>query len=195
MWWISAGSEGKEFAWNEGDPVSSPKLGRSPREGNGNPLQYSWLGISLDRAVWQAKSMRSQRVGPDWATKSRSSKMAPNNSISVIHALRLTSPSMDCTEWMTYSKSDRAHFQNKLEKDSDFQLSLSNSLTLEKANRHVMRQTCGVHRSPGWGLAELGCRTQMRIHIDCSLPADLMLTLWKTLSESPHTTCTYNFHP
>ena len=27
-------------------------LGRYPREGNGNPLQYSWLENSLDRGAW-----------------------------------------------------------------------------------------------------------------------------------------------
>ena len=31
-----------------------PGLGRSPGEGNGNPLQYSCLGNSMDRAAWQA---------------------------------------------------------------------------------------------------------------------------------------------
>ena len=35
------GSDGKESAYNAGDPGSIPKLGRSPGEGNGNPLQYS----------------------------------------------------------------------------------------------------------------------------------------------------------
>ena len=36
-------SEGKASAWNVGDPGSIPELGRSPGEGNGNPLQYSCL--------------------------------------------------------------------------------------------------------------------------------------------------------
>ena len=31
-----------------------PGLGRSPRVGNGNPLQYSCLENSMDRGVWQA---------------------------------------------------------------------------------------------------------------------------------------------
>ena len=31
-----------------------PGLGRSPRGGNGNPLQYSCLENSMDRAAWQA---------------------------------------------------------------------------------------------------------------------------------------------
>ena len=30
------------------------KLGRSPGEANGNPLQYSCLGNTMDRGAWQA---------------------------------------------------------------------------------------------------------------------------------------------
>ena len=37
------GSDGKASAYNAGDPGSIPGLGRSPGEGNGNPLQYSCL--------------------------------------------------------------------------------------------------------------------------------------------------------
>ena len=37
------GSESKESAFNAGDQGSIPGLGRSPGEGNGNPLQYSCL--------------------------------------------------------------------------------------------------------------------------------------------------------
>ena len=43
------GSDGKESACNEGDPGSNPGSGRSPGEGNGNPLQYSCLENSMDR--------------------------------------------------------------------------------------------------------------------------------------------------
>ena len=39
---------------NVGDLGSIPGLGRSPGEGNGNPLQYSCLEISMDRGAWQA---------------------------------------------------------------------------------------------------------------------------------------------
>ena len=42
------GSEVKASAWNAGDPGSIPGLGRSPGEGNGNPLQYSWLENPMD---------------------------------------------------------------------------------------------------------------------------------------------------
>ena len=37
-----------------GDVGPIPGLGRSPEEGNGNPLQYSCLENSMDRAAWWA---------------------------------------------------------------------------------------------------------------------------------------------
>ena len=37
-----------------GDAGSIPQWGRSPGEGNGNPLQYSCLGNSIDRGAWGA---------------------------------------------------------------------------------------------------------------------------------------------
>ena len=43
------GSDGKVSACNAGDPGSIPGLGRSPGEGNGNPLQYSCLENSMDK--------------------------------------------------------------------------------------------------------------------------------------------------
>ena len=47
------GSDGKVSACNVGDPGSIPGLGRSPREGNGNPLQYSCLENPMDGgALW-----------------------------------------------------------------------------------------------------------------------------------------------
>ena len=36
------------------DTGSIPGLGRSPRGGNGNPLQYSCLENSMDRGAWRA---------------------------------------------------------------------------------------------------------------------------------------------
>ena len=39
---------------NAGDPILIPGLGRSPGEGNGNPLQYSLLGNPMDRGAWLA---------------------------------------------------------------------------------------------------------------------------------------------
>ena len=48
------GSEGKASACNAGDPGSIPELGRSPGEGNGNPLQYFCLENSMDGGAWWA---------------------------------------------------------------------------------------------------------------------------------------------
>ena len=48
------GSDGKASACNAGDPGSIPGLGRSPGEGNGNPLQYSCLENPMDGGAWQA---------------------------------------------------------------------------------------------------------------------------------------------
>ena len=45
---------GKESACNAGDQGLIPGLGRSLREGNGNPLQYSSLENPMDRGAWQA---------------------------------------------------------------------------------------------------------------------------------------------
>ena len=39
---------------NAGDAGSVPGLGRSPGEGNGNPLQYSCLENPMDREAWWA---------------------------------------------------------------------------------------------------------------------------------------------
>ena len=48
------GSEDKASACNAGDPGSIPGLGRSPGEGNGNPLQYSCLENPIERGSWRA---------------------------------------------------------------------------------------------------------------------------------------------
>ena len=47
-WGFPGGSDGKASACNAGDPGSIPGLGRSPGEGNGNPLQLSCLENPMD---------------------------------------------------------------------------------------------------------------------------------------------------
>ena len=46
------GSDGKVSAYNAGDLGSIPESGRSPGEGNGNPLQYSCPENPMDRGAW-----------------------------------------------------------------------------------------------------------------------------------------------
>ena len=59
---LPGGSDGKESACNVGDPGSIPGSGRSPGEGNGNPLQYSRLENPMDR---RARAVGLQRTGHD----------------------------------------------------------------------------------------------------------------------------------
>ena len=49
----SSGSDYKKSACNTGDPGSIPELGRSPGEGNDNPLQYSALKNPMDPGAWR----------------------------------------------------------------------------------------------------------------------------------------------
>ena len=65
------GSEGKVSAYNAynvGDLGSIPGSGRSPGEGNGNPLQYSCWKIPWMVEPGRLQSMGSQRVRHDWMT-------------------------------------------------------------------------------------------------------------------------------
>ena len=56
------GSDGKEPAYKAGDLGLIPGLGRSPGEGNVNPLHYSGLENSMDKKPGRPQSMGSQRV-------------------------------------------------------------------------------------------------------------------------------------
>ena len=67
----------KESACNAGDPGSIPGLGKSPGEGNGNPLQYSCLENPMDRRAWQATAhgvAKSQAQMRDWNPGSEGGK-------------------------------------------------------------------------------------------------------------------------
>ena len=54
-------SDGKEPGYNAGDPGLIPRSGRSPGEGNVNPLQYSSLENYMDRGVWRATVYRAAK--------------------------------------------------------------------------------------------------------------------------------------
>ena len=62
-------SVGKESSCNAEDSGSISGLGRSPGEGNGNPLQYSCLEDPMHRETWQAAVHGIARVGHDLVTK------------------------------------------------------------------------------------------------------------------------------
>ena len=58
-------SVGRESTCNARDQGLIPGSGRSPGEGNGNPLQYSCLGNPMDRGAWWATVHGVARVGHD----------------------------------------------------------------------------------------------------------------------------------
>ena len=58
-----------QSAGNAGDLDSICGSRRSPREGNGNLLQYYYLGNPMDRGAWRATVHGVTRVGPDLVTK------------------------------------------------------------------------------------------------------------------------------
>ena len=62
-------SAGKESASSLRDLGLIPRLGRSPGEGNGNPLQSSCLENAMDRGVWRATAHWVSRVGHDLVTQ------------------------------------------------------------------------------------------------------------------------------
>ena len=67
-------SVGKESACSAGDPNLVSGSGRSPGEGNGNPLQYSCLENPMDRGAWQATVHGVARVRHNLATKPKPNK-------------------------------------------------------------------------------------------------------------------------
>ena len=60
---FSSGSDGNESACNVGDPGLIPGWGRSPGEGNGNPLQFLAWKIPRTAEPGGPPSLGSQRVG------------------------------------------------------------------------------------------------------------------------------------
>ena len=63
------GSVGKESTCNAGNAGSIPGLGRSPGEGNINPLQYACLGNPMDRGAWQATVHEVTRIRDNLVSK------------------------------------------------------------------------------------------------------------------------------
>ena len=67
--WIFPGSsKGKEFVFNAGEPGWIPGLGRSPAEGNSNPLQYFCLEKFHEQRSLLGYGPWGHRVGQDWVT-------------------------------------------------------------------------------------------------------------------------------
>ena len=73
--WAPGVAQCKESACNAGDAGLIPGLGRSPGEGNGNPLQDSCLKNSMDRGEWHATVHGVVRVRHNLTTKQQFNTM------------------------------------------------------------------------------------------------------------------------
>ena len=73
-----------------GDTSSIPGLGKSPGEGNGNPLQYSCLETLRDRRAWWAIVCRLTKSWTRWSTHTHST-FQPDAFILILHQIPLTS--------------------------------------------------------------------------------------------------------
>ena len=69
LWGFPGSSVSKESAYNAGNHSSIPGLGRSPGEGNGNPLQYSCLEKPMDCSLPGSSVHGIPRVRHDLVTK------------------------------------------------------------------------------------------------------------------------------
>ena len=67
--WVKNPPAMQETACNTAALGLIPGLGRSPGEGNGNPLQYSCLGNATDRGAWQATVHGVTKVRHDLVSK------------------------------------------------------------------------------------------------------------------------------
>ena len=74
-WDLPGGSTVKNLPANAGDMDLIPDPGRSPGEGNGNPLQYSCLGNTMDEGAWLALSTGLQSVEHDLVTEQQQQRM------------------------------------------------------------------------------------------------------------------------
>ena len=101
-------SVGKESASNAGDPGSIPGSGRSPGEGNGNPLQYSCLENPMDWGTWQATVHGVTGVRHDLVNKSPPQEMYSQSKLKQLTE-RLASPPLKLMLLVSCGFSSREH--------------------------------------------------------------------------------------
>ena len=131
-WGFPCGSAGRESACNAGDPSSIPGSGRSPVEGIGYPLQYSWASL-VAQIVKNPPAMWETCIWPlDWEDPLEEG-MATHSSIL---AWRIP---MDRGTW-------QATVHGVAESDSTDGLSIQPKRTYCIAQRTLLNVMC----QPGW---------------------------------------------
>ena len=86
----------KASAYNLGDLGSIPGLGRSPREGNGNPLQIPWM-----EEPGRLQPMGLQRVRHNWATLLSLTLLEDSGQSTLFWGQSLACKSLPCINWVT----------------------------------------------------------------------------------------------
>ena len=122
-WDFPGGSVVKNPPANAGDAEdagSIPGLGRSPRGGNGNPVQYSCLGNPMDRGAWLATVLRvakSRTWLSDWAHTQAKSRVKLYKiikvSVKAIHRSPLPPPSQALPKLASYRHPNWSKFFKK----------------------------------------------------------------------------------
>ena len=97
---------GQESACNAGDVGLIPGSGRSPGEGNGNPLQYTCMGNLMDRGIW-LQSLGLQRVGRDFMTEHSPTHREENRSVVV-----MVEGGVEKVTWGIFGGGDRHNILN-----------------------------------------------------------------------------------
>ena len=78
---VTCSSAGKESTCNSGDPNSIPRLGSSPGERIGYPLQYSCLENSMDRGAWRSTVLRVE-------SQTQLKQLSPENRVTLAQISR-----------------------------------------------------------------------------------------------------------
>ena len=94
--WLPLMLRNTETAGNAGDLGSILGLGRSPGEGNGNPLQYSCLGNFMDRGTWWASWVSKTWTWlSNWDTHTSTYFILSVSSVQSLSLIQLCNP-MNC---------------------------------------------------------------------------------------------------
>ena len=138
-------------AGDTGDTDFIPGSGRSPGEGNGNPLQYSCLGNPVDRGAWQGAAHGATK---SWTEHACTSK---ENIASFFRSMQgaLTNPAL--LEWwvnvkLKYKSSLRVYVQLGVGGVGSILILIGNGKALKFCISRGLKQMAHSNRFSGWSL-------------------------------------------